>query len=234
VGDVQRGVSHGRDVSDVGRALRAVVWERSAGQVVQVVLTVVILLALPSPVRSSMPLVAVALVVALFGAVLVARARPGGGRFPWARVMGAAAGDIRDGLLARRAWLGIALASALVVGGHAVTFLIAARTAGTTVPPTRMLPLALLVMLAMVLPGVGGWGPREGVTAWVFGAAGLGSERGVATAVVYGVMVLVASLPGAAFLVLAWFRRTRTPARPEPPLPRRVPVAVRPDGAPHA
>ena len=71
-----------------------------------------------------------------------------------------------------------------------------------------MLPLALLVLLAMVLPSVGGWGPREGVTAWVFGAAGLGAEQGVATAVVYGVMVLVASLPGAAFLVVAWFRRT--------------------------
>jgi glycosyltransferase 2 family protein len=234
VGDVHRGVSHGRDVSDVGRGLRAVAWERSAGQVVQVVLTVVVLLALPSPVHSSMPLVAIALVVAVFGVVLVARARPGGGRSPWARVRSAAASDIRDGLLARRAWLGIALASALVVGGHAVTFLIAARTAGTTAPPSRMLPLALLVMLAMVLPSVGGWGPREGATAWVFGAAGLGAERGVATAVVYGVMVLVASLPGAAFLVMAWFRRTRPPGRPEPPLPRRKPVAVRPDGAPHA
>ncbi len=70
-----------------------------------------------------------------------------------------------------------------------------------------MLPLALLAMLAMVLPSVGGWGPREGVTAWAFGAAGLGAEQGVATAVVYGVMVLVASLPGAAVLVVAWFRR---------------------------
>ena len=50
------------------------------------------------------------------------------------------------------------------------------------------------------------------MTAWVFGAAGLGADRGVATAVVYGVMVFVASLPGAAFLVLGWFRRT--PARP--------------------
>ena len=39
-GDVHRGVSHGRDVRDVGRALRAVAWERTAGQVVQVVLTV--------------------------------------------------------------------------------------------------------------------------------------------------------------------------------------------------
>jgi len=201
---------------------------------VQVVLTVVGLLALPSPVHSSLPLVAIAVVVAVFGVVLVARARPGGGRSPWARVRSAAAGDIRNGLLARGAWLGIALASALVVVGHAVTFLIAARTAGTTAAPSRMLPLALLVMLAMVLPSVGGWGPREGVTAWVFGAAGLGAERGVATAVVYGVMVLVASLPGAAFLVVAWFRHTRLPGRPEPSPPWRVSVAVRPDRDAHA
>jgi uncharacterized membrane protein YphA (DoxX/SURF4 family) len=86
----------------------------------------------------------------------------------------------------------------------------------------------------MVLPSVGGWGPREGMTAWVFGAAGLGAEQGVATAVVYGVMVLVASLPGAAFLVVAWFRRTRPQERTEPPLQRRVPVALRPDGDAHA
>jgi len=216
VGDVHRGVSHGRDVSDVGRGLRAVAWERFAGQVVQVVLTVVVLLALPSPVQSSMPLVAVALVVTVFGVVLVAR---------WTRLRNAVAGDIRDGLLARRAWLGIGLASALVVGGHAATFMIAARTAGITASPSRLLPLALLVMVAMVLPSVGGWGPREGVTAWVFGAAGLGAERGVATAVVYGVMVLVASMPGAAVLLVTWFRRTRAPWRPPPPLP---------EGAAHA
>jgi hypothetical protein len=75
-------------------------------------------------------------------------------------------------------------------------------------------------MLALVLPSVGGWGPREGVTAWVFGAAGLGAQRGVATAVVYGIMVLVASLPGAAVLVAAWFRRDRHRARVGPPFPQ--------------
>jgi hypothetical protein len=123
----------------------------------------------------------------------------------------------------------------LVVGGHAVTFLIAARTAGISAPPSRILPLALLVMLAMVLPSVAGWGPREGVTAWVFGAAGLGAGAGVATAVVYGVMVLVASLPGAAFLVAAWLRPTRAPARRDPPVAWRVPAGVqRPERAPHA
>src|SRR3954449_10323597 len=60
VGDVHRGISHGRDTSDVARGLRAVAWERSAGQVVQVVLTVAVLLVVPSPVRRSMPLIALA------------------------------------------------------------------------------------------------------------------------------------------------------------------------------
>jgi uncharacterized membrane protein YbhN (UPF0104 family) len=234
VGDIHRGVSHGRDMGDVVRGLRAVAWERSAGQVVQIVLTAVVLLVLPSPVHSCMPLVAIAVAVAVFGIALAARARPDGGRSRWGRVRSAAARDIREGLIARRAWLGIALASALVVVGHAVTFLIAARTAGTTAPPSRMLPLALLVMLAMVLPSLGGWGPREGVTAWAFGAAGLGADHGVATAVVYGVMVLVASLPGAAVLVVAWFRRRRARELCEPALPITAPLVARPQRARHA
>jgi uncharacterized membrane protein YbhN (UPF0104 family) len=211
VGDVHRGISHGRDTSDVGRGLRAVAWERSAGQVVQVVLTVAVLLVAPSPVRPAMPLVALALVAVVLGVALAARVRPAAGRVGGSRLSrlrGAAARDVRDGLLARRAWPAIALASALVVAGHAATFLVAARTAGVTAPPSRILPLALLVLLAAALPNVGGWGPREGMTAWVFAAAGLGVSLGVATAVVYGVMVFVASLPGAAVLVAAWVRRT--------------------------
>jgi glycosyltransferase 2 family protein len=234
VGDVHRGISHGRDVSDVGRALRAVAWERGAGQFVQAVLTVVVLIALPSPVRSSMPLVAITLVVAVLGVVLVARIRPGVGRSRWTRFRSAVAGDIQNGLLARRAWLGIAVASALALAGYAVTFVIAARTAGTEASVSRMLPLALLVMLAMVLPSIAGWGPREGVTAWAFGAAGLGADRGVATAVVYGVMLFVASLPGAIVLVVAWFGRNRTPGQSGAPRSWHVRVGMRPDGAPRA
>jgi hypothetical protein len=95
----------------------------------------------------------------------------------------------------------------VVVVGHAITFVIAARTAGATAPLSQLFPLALLAMLAMALPSVAGWGPREGATAWAFAAAGLGAELGVATGVVYGVMVLVASLPGALLLVTAWVPR---------------------------
>jgi len=212
-GDVHRGISHGRDTRDVGRALRAVAWERSAGQVVQVVITVAVLLVAPSPVRGAMPLVAVALLVVAAGVGLAARVRlaPGGGRrgqglSRWARLRRAAARDLRDGLLPRRAWPAIALASALVVAGHALTFMIAARTAGATAPPSQLLPLTLLVLTAAALPNVGGWGPREGVTAWAFAAAGVDASLGVTTAVVYGVMVFVAGLPGAAVLVAAWAR----------------------------
>jgi hypothetical protein len=208
LGDVHRAVRHGRDVGDPNRALRAVAWERSAGQVVQIVLTITVLLVLPSPVRSSMPVVATAVGAGGVGVLLLCRALPHDGPSRWGRTMRTAAADLRGGLLARRAWPGIVLASAVVVAGHVVTFLIAARTAGSTASPARMLPLALLVLLAMGLPtNIAGWGPREGVAAWVFSEAGLGAGQGVTTAVVYGVMVLVANLPGAVVLFAAWLHR---------------------------
>jgi glycosyltransferase 2 family protein len=202
VGDVHRGFSHGRDTSDVGRGLRGVAWERSAGQVVQVVITVAVLLVAPSPLHAAMPLIALALVAAAAAvALLLVRAsRADDSRL--ARVRSAVRRDLRDALVARRAWPAIALASALVVTGHAATFLIAARSAGVTAPLSELLPLGLLVMQAAALPNVAGWGPREGVTAWAFAAAGFGASLGVATAVVYGVMVFVAGLPGA-FVLLA-------------------------------
>ncbi|HLY48233.1 MAG TPA: lysylphosphatidylglycerol synthase transmembrane domain-containing protein [Solirubrobacteraceae bacterium] len=218
VGDVHRGVSHGRDVRDVGLALRAVAWERFAGQVVQLLLTVIVLLVLPSPVHSFMPWLAVALGSAAVVALLLGRRQLPSARSRWSRLRRAVADDIRTGLLARRAWPGIALASALGLGGHAATFLLAARTVGATAPPSRMLPIALLVIAAMTLPSIGGWGPREGVAAWVFAAAGLGAQRGLAAAVVYGVMILVATLPGAAVLVVAWFHRNPSPQPAEPAL----------------
>ena len=226
-GDVHRGVSHGRDVHDLGRGLRAVVWERTAGQVVQVVLTIAVLFVLPSPVRSSMPLVAVALVAMAVGVVLVDRVQRGRGRPRWwGRARKAVVADIRDGLLHRNALPAVALTTIVAVLGYAVIFLIAARTAGATAPVSRLLPLALLGMLAMVLPSVGGWGPREGATAWVFSAAGLGADRGAATAVAYGVMVLAASLPGALVLALGWLPRRGT-SRPR----ARRRLSFRPEGA---
>ena len=208
-GDVHRGVRHGREVHDVGRAMRAVVWERAAGQIVQVVLAISVLLVLPSPLRSSMPFVAVAVIAAALGIVLVGRLRVKG------RIRNTVVADIRNGVLRRNALPAVVATSVVVCIGHAATFLVAARTAGVDAPVSRLFPLALLALLAMVLPSIGGWGPREGATAWVFGAAGLGADRGAATAVAYGVLVLAASAPGAVVLVLGWLPRSRVALRPE-------------------
>jgi uncharacterized membrane protein YbhN (UPF0104 family) len=198
-GDVHRAWRHGRDAGDLSRAARAVAWERVAGQVVQAGLAVAVLLILPSPVRSSMPLVLAA--VAALALCAVVLARPLSGVRPH---------------LTRRAWLGVVLASSVAVAGHALTFLIAARVAGSDASVTQLLPLALLVLLAMGVPlSIAGWGPREGVAAWVFAAAGLGTVQGVTTAVVYGVMTLVACLPGAGVLAAAWWLRRATYRREE-------------------
>ncbi|GAA3246924.1 YbhN family protein [Dactylosporangium siamense] len=215
LGDVHRAMRHGKDSGDVSRGIRAVVWERAAGTVISVLLATVVLLAFPSPVRRYLPAVIALAVVAALVAVLLARFVPERGPARWSRALRAlrtAKTDIRDGLIARRKWVGVLLATAVVLAGNLATFLVAARTAGATAPLSQLVPLTLLALLAMVLPAnVGGFGPREGVAAWAFSAAGLSATQGVATAMVYGALVLVSTLPGAAVLVLA--RRARH--RPE-------------------
>jgi uncharacterized membrane protein YbhN (UPF0104 family) len=225
-GDVHRGVSHGREVRDVGRGMRAVVWERAAGQVVQVVLAIAVLLFLPSPVRSSMPFIAAGAVAVVLGIVLVGRIRVRSGSSRWTRMWNTVVSDVRNGVVRRDALPAVVLASALVFVGHAATFLVAARTVGVDAPLSRLLPLTLLALLAMVLPSIGGWGPREGATAWVFAAAGLGASQGAATAVAYGVLVIAASLPGAIVLLMGWLpRRGIARARGDKP------VLLGPEGA---
>ena len=152
LGDVHRGVRHGRAAGDTGQGLRAVVWERAAGQVVMAVLAVAALLVLPSPVRSSMPWV---LGVLVGGGALALVA------FPTGRVGRAVREDLRCGVLSRAAWPGVVLASALAAAGHVATYLLAARAVGVTVSTATLVPLALLVLVAAGLPtNVAGWGPR--------------------------------------------------------------------------
>jgi uncharacterized membrane protein YbhN (UPF0104 family) len=200
LGDVNRAVQHGRQEGDVGRGVRAVVLERTAGQAVVILAGVVVLLTGPAVMPASRNIVMIVLVVAvgLGVAMLAGRRRARMGSL-WQRTLD----DVRAGLLARSAWPGVALLSTAALAGHLTLFVIAARAAGSTAPVGQLVPLLLLALLAMGLPvNVGGWGPREGVAALVFGAAGLGAAIGVTTAVVYGVLALVATLPGAGVLVL--------------------------------
>ncbi|MFI7390499.1 lysylphosphatidylglycerol synthase transmembrane domain-containing protein [Streptomyces tendae] len=203
LGDVHRAVRHGRSAGDLGRGVRAVVLERAAGQLALTGVGVAVLLTMPSPVLAEARRIAPPAALALLGALAVtlalhlnrAPARRG-------RALRTALGEARAGLLSRRNLPGVALSSVVVLAGHLAMFVLAARVAGSAASVAALTPLAVLALLAMGLPlNVGGWGPREGVTAWAFGAAGLGAGTGLGVAVVYGVLSLVASLPGAVVLV---------------------------------
>jgi len=213
-GDVHRAVTHGRSAGDVGRGVRAVVWERTAGQVVQVGLALAVLLAVASPLRSvvtdHLAVIGTVGLVLVGTASLALRIRLRDSASRAARIARALVDDVRHVLLARRVWPGVVAASAVAVIGHVATFLLAARAVGVAVAPARVVPVAFVVLLAAALPlNVAGWGPREGAAAWAFGVAGLGAAQGVVVAVVYGGLVMVAGLPGALVLLRDGARRSR-------------------------
>jgi uncharacterized membrane protein YbhN (UPF0104 family) len=218
LGDVHRAVNHGQQSGDVGRGVRAVVMERAAGQAVLIVTGVAVLLTQPgimsALVGSVLPgrwSVVVLLCVLAALAMLAAWARWGPSAPAWRRALRTAMADARTGLLSRDTWPGVLALSIAALAGHVCMFIVAARVADSSVPLTRLLPLFVLALLVMGLPiNVGGWGPREAFLALAFGAVGLGARQGVAIAVAYGVLTLIACLPGTAVL----FVRRRH--RPEP------------------
>ena len=183
---MHRGVRHGRETGAMGRGLRSVVWDRAIGQVVQAVLALRAVALLVPAVRT--PVAAGDLVglgvLGVVAATLPRRAARG----PASRIAGCSARVATASCSRPRS----------PPPGTSLVFVVAARTAGVTAPLPELVPLALVVLLASAVPlNIAGWGPREGAAAWVFGAAGLGAARASTVAVVYGVMALVATLPGA-------------------------------------
>lgn len=220
LGDVHRAVRNGRDAGDLARGVRAVILERAAGQAVLVAVAVGSLAAgsayLPVFEAFEVPLTVLAVVSCVLAAAV---AGSGLGRGPrsekWRRALAAFLLDARTAVFARDSWPGVLGFSVLALCGHLGLFLAAARVAGSPAPLTALVPPLLLALLVMALPvNVGGWGPREGVCALAFGAAGLGATQGLAAAVVYGALALLASVPGAGVLLVR-FLAVRRSARPE-------------------
>lgn len=134
-------------------------------------------------------------------------------RSRYARVVGAVRSDLRA-LLVRDVWPKVGVSSAIAVVGYLAIFLIAAQLIDPAISLGRLLPLGMVVLLAAAVPlNVAGWGPREGVAAWAFAAAGLGAAQGVAVATVYGVLVICSCLPGAGVLLLTARHRDRPTGR---------------------
>lgn len=200
LGDVDRAVNHGKQSGDVGRGVRAVVFERFAGQAVLISVGVVVLLTQPVLAVDLVPNAGVlAAVVGVLAAAAVLAWRSAKVR----RALATTWVDARVGLFSRHALPRVVVLSAATLAGHVALFLVAARAAGSAASFAQLVPLIVLALLVMGLPvNIGGWGPREAFLAVAFGAAGLGAAQGLTTGVVYGVLAMVAGLPG----VLVLFR----------------------------
>jgi hypothetical protein len=122
----------------------------------------------------------------------------------------------------------ISLASCGSSAGHVAVFLVAAGAVGVEASVPLMLTVALVVLVGSAVPlNVAGWGPREGLTAWVFAYAGLGAATGLTVSIVYGVLSVVATAPGLLVLLADALGRgsgadtaDATPDRPLEGVPR--------------
>jgi uncharacterized membrane protein YbhN (UPF0104 family) len=198
IGDAHRAIRHGRSADSIARASRAVVIERSAGQAVQLALALIVLAFFGAEFEGFvLTALAVGLVVLVAAGITAAAAS--------ARVRSALRRELhelRSGLGTATGFARVALASAIVVGCQIATFAVATTAVGASVPPSRLLAVALVILLAASLPiNIGGWGPREGVAGWAFALAGFGAAAGVAASTLFGVLSLIAVAPGAIVLI---------------------------------
>jgi len=200
LGDVHRAVNHGRESGDVGRGVRAVFFERFAGQFVLVGIGVAVFLTHPAPGLDFAPDgTTVAVVLTSLAALAV---------IGWhvKAIKKVLVDTLADGirLLSFKTWPAVVALSAAAVAGYVALFLVAARAAGSDATVTQLAPVVIVALLVMAIPvNIGGFGPREAFLAVAFGAAGLGAQQGFTTGIVYGVLALVAALPGAVVLFLS-------------------------------
>jgi glycosyltransferase 2 family protein len=229
LGDVHRAVGYGRSIGDVGRGVRVVAIERVTGQLAIIVVGLGVLLASrPTLLGAMVPgrsggAELLAVLVALGAALLWTARHPRAARIRTA--LRSACTEARSGALSRSTWPGLLALSVVTLAGYLALFFVAARVAGSHASLGELLPLLVLGLLAMALPlNIGGWGPREGVMAVAFGAVGLGAAQGLTTAVVYGVLSLIACLPGAVVLLLAARAPVRRNTAPRPTMLERSPA----------
>ena len=109
---------------------------------------------------------------------------------------------LRRAVLARKVWPRQVVLGLAIVASNLATFAFAARATGTILPVSALLTSVPLILTAMLVPiSIAGWGFREGAAAALLPLAGATPEAAVAASVTFGLIILVASLPGAFVLM---------------------------------
>lgn len=91
-------------------------------------------------------------------------------------------------------------------------FAVCAMAVGHGLSPAAVAAFGPLILLTMLVPvTISGWGLREGAAVVLFPLAGSTASGGLAASVAFGLMVIVASMPGA---LAALMRRRHSPVGP--------------------
>lgn len=96
--------------------------------------------------------------------------------------------------------IGLSLGTTLC---NLAAFAFCAQAVGHGLSPVAVAAFVPLILLTMLVPlTISGWGLREGAAAVLFPLAGSTASGGLATSVAFGLMMLVAALPGSAVLLV--------------------------------
>ena len=198
LGDAGRAHRHARQAESRGSAWRAVIIERTSGQVAVVILTLAALLL--SPLWHAVLGWPVSLVIVSGLCMVTALVWQGlillpASKLPaWWHSMRL---DIKRGLFSPGVWPLQLASSMAIVMSYGLVMVCAARAIGVELAALQILALAPVLLLAMLVPlSVAGWGVREGAAVATWALVGLPTAQGVAVSLAYGVLVLISSLPG--------------------------------------
>jgi len=184
-----------RDKGDLVRAGQSVFLERLIGQIAMfsiMALGFAGALFLPGGLDWPWTVASVLISGALVGAVCVLLAYA-------AKAIRSAVIFVGRMLFRRAIFLHAFLAAFLLI----VSLYACARATGTLIPPEGWLTILPLVFCAMLVPlSIAGWGWREGAAAALFPLIGASPSAGVAMGISYGAMMLLATLPALAFMIL--------------------------------
>lgn len=216
-GDAFRAWRHGRRAQEqhgAGPAVRAVIIERVANQMVMA-LCILASMALwpwmPGAVSVSvwaLLIAAAAMIgVAALALALLARRNTGG-------AMARFFDDAREALVRRGslpAQVGLGL---LVVACCLAMFYCAAHAVDAGLSLLHLLALVPATLFAMTIPiSIGGWGVREASAVALWTMAGLPAEEALASSILYGLLTLLAALPGVVVLLVDRRRQPRAPSQ---------------------
>lgn len=199
-GDAAR-VYRNRHTSGLGTAAHGVVLERLAGQAALFVVTIVGWLLWPILMHASVSasglwVLTIALLVFVLGVVLVfliVKYAPD----RITRFLTDFGPSVRRVWCADRQWIVQSFLSLSIVVTYLLVFLVSSYAIQQPLSAAAVIAIVPVVLLSMLIPlSIGGWGIREAAAATLWPLAGLSSESGVATSVVYALVSLIGCLPG--------------------------------------